>query len=149
LIFLILGASFLIDRTSGQPFPAGSGFRGSGLTPPSPWRGPRGLPRTPPIPWEPLIKSTIKIWAHFCYAKTGLSAPICPLCGQIPLLSLARFVFVINQRRPKATLIKWTLIIGSLLFFSFSYGKHRHKCRAKNATKVALIADLRSEFSIE
>jgi hypothetical protein len=40
-----------------------------------------------------VIKSTIKIWAHFCCAKTGLSAPIWPLCGQIPLLSLARFVF--------------------------------------------------------
>jgi hypothetical protein len=34
---------------------------------------------------EPLIKSSIANRAHFCFAKTGLSAPIWPLCGQIPL----------------------------------------------------------------
>jgi hypothetical protein len=32
-------------------------------------------------------------------------------------------------------------ISGSLLFFPFSYGKRRHKCRAKNRAKAALNAD--------
>jgi hypothetical protein len=39
----------------------------------------------------------------------------------------------------RATLIKLTLISVAILFFSFSCGKRRHKCRAKNHTEVALI----------
>jgi hypothetical protein len=38
-------------------------------------------------------------------------------------------------------MIRVHLISGSLLFFSFSCGKRRHKCRAKNHIKVALIND--------
>jgi hypothetical protein len=39
----------------------------------------------------------------------------------------------------RATLINLTLIIGALLFFSFSYGKRAFSKRRKNHIKVALI----------
>jgi hypothetical protein len=51
-----------------------------------------------------LIKSSIKI-GRICLRQTGLSAPIWPLCGQIPLLSLAR----LTKTPSMAFLLAWSL----------------------------------------